>query len=94
VYFAGRAEEAAALVHRRLGGLVVRDAMTPIADPLARLTPIAIRENDPLESAVEQLATAPNRMATVLNNSEEVVGVLLATSPSCSTISSHLDCRE
>jgi Zn-dependent protease len=77
VYVAGRAEATAVTIHARLGGLVVRDAMTPIADTSARLGTLTIHESDPLEDAVEELATTSDGIATVVDQSEQVVGVLL-----------------
>ena len=78
VYVVGRSEEIRAILHTRLAGLVVRDAMTPVADQSVHLGTVTIHETDPLEGAAEQLATTEDGIATVVDDADHVVGVLLA----------------
>lgn len=80
VYVAGRAEEAAMLVHARLVGLVVGDAMIATHDPALERGFVTVHDTDPLEDAAAALAGTTDGIATVLDEHDRVVGVLLARS--------------
>lgn len=79
VHLACRAEEQTTLVHQRLAGLVVADVMVPIADPSAHVGSIVVHEHDRLEETIDDLAATPDGIATVLDESDHAVGILLAS---------------
>ncbi len=78
VYFGSRAEEAATLVHLRLTGRDVGDAMVPVAGaniPQA-LALVHLEESDALEQAVDALTEAGAVAAVVHDRAGQVVGIL------------------
>lgn len=77
VYVSGRAEEAGVLLHARLAGLVVRDLMVPLGDPHGRPVELTVRDDEPVEDAVQRMAAAGHEAATVVDADGTVVGVLL-----------------
>jgi Zn-dependent protease len=77
VYVSARAEEVSAIVHGRLAGLVVHDVMTPVPNLAVSLGTVTLREDDALEGVLEELASAPDGIATVVDADGRITGVLL-----------------
>jgi stage IV sporulation protein FB len=77
VWTTGRAEEAAMMLHLRLAGLRARDAMVPVEDPRATGATIVVTEDEPLEQAVGEIVAARGRAAAVVDDDDEVIGVLV-----------------
>ena len=78
VFIGGVTEEAATLVHVRLGRLTVREVMAaPPAAVDARLVPVAVPEDETVEDAVTTMNETGASAAAVVDRTGGVVGLLL-----------------